>query len=319
MQNRKKVNQEIERKKRGQRRLSTIITTVVIAAIVLALVWIVWDVRSRGWIVNFEGNRIATRELQFHAAMTQVNPNDPAERDTLVRRIVETEVLINRAEAAGLGLTAEEREELLPTAQANREQLYPSIPVERVVDLMGLQIFFNRLYEHYATYEPDPTEFARDVAEYIENNREDYELRHTEVQIIVSDDRDALTEIKESADYIDAADFEAFARTTCLAYAEQGHVYETSILELIEMLGLFEHFDELIGLQAGQTSSVIEIDEGEYLLVFMLARPGIEDSEIEEIFRERLVSERSWEVFWDLVDSWVADADYTVNERALAR
>jgi len=319
MQNRKKVNQEIERKKRGQRRLSAIITTVVVAAIVLALVWIVWDVRSRGWIVNFEGNRIATSDMQFHAAMMGISPNEPATQDFLVSSIVESEVLIQRAEAAGLWLTDEEREELLEVARANREWI-PAVPVERAAELFGvLEFASHRLLERYGTYEPDPAAFAREFAEYLEVHRADYEMRSTQAQIIATSDRDALVEVKEEAALVEAADFTEFARETCMFYDPEHGVLTASIVDFIEWFGLLDYTGELLELQQGETSSIIEFEEGQYLLIFMLERQNIVDSEIEDMFRERMVAERSFEKFRELIDSWIAEANYTVNERALAR
>ena len=326
MQNRKKVNQEIERKIKGRRRLSAIITCIAIAAVVVAILWVVWDVRSRSWIVEFEGNRIAVSDMQFHAtrashaAGMQVHPNDPAMQDFLVQHIIDAEVLMQRAEAAGLGLTSAEREEMLDFARENRENWAPSVPVARLAELFGLFEFsVSRLMERYGHYELDPAELEQEFADFMAEHGADMELRSTEAQLIFSDDREALEAIKEeAAAIIDATEFEAFAREVCLAYAEQEFVFADSILGIIEMLGLIDYTAELIELQEGEMSSIIEIMEGEYVLIFMESRPGIDEAEIKDWLEQQIVMERSSEMFIELMDGWRADANYSINSRALA-
>jgi len=320
MQNRKKHNQEIERRKRGKRRLSMTITTVVIAALVLALVWIVWDVRSRGWIMTFEGQRIATSDVYFYAAMSQEDPRDPEVRDEIIERIIEAQTIIYHAERVGIVLTDEENDMLFEFAQSSREQgLVPrSVSNARVAELMGaIQFLFPRLFDHYSSYEPEPAAFAQEFAEYLAENSSEYELDRTEVQIISIMDRETIDEVKESLGQEGAMSFEEFAIAHCIFYDPDGGMFAASILDYITWFELDAHSEELRNLQQGQTSSVIEIDEDQYILLHMYNRPGIEDSEIEDIFRERIISERNWELFEAQLASWVVSADYTLNQRAI--
>jgi hypothetical protein len=51
----------------------------------------------------------------------------------------------------------------------------------------------------------------------------------------------------------------------------------------------------------------------------MASRPGITDGEIEAMYRERIVIERGAEAFMELLDTWTQEANYRVNQRAMAR
>jgi hypothetical protein len=93
--------------------------------------------------------------------------------------------------------------------------------------------------------------------------------------------------------------------------------FSGSILSLVNTFGLQEHSDELFALEEGQLSSAIEFGAGEYLLFFMQERPGIDEEEAEEMFREQLVMERRADMFTEMLDQWVEDANYTINQRAL--
>ena len=320
MQNRKKMNQAIERQKTGKRRLSQLIAGIIIAAIVAAIVWIVWDVQSRRWIVEFEGRRIATSELQLHGVLEGMDHTFGPDQAFLVDSIVQAEVLLQKAREAGIYLTEEEREITLAMAEANHE-LFPNIPVERVAELLSLDFSFTTLLQrvmaHYATYEPDPFAFAAEFTEYVENHRADYELRSTVSQVILSDNRDALVAVQEAAPTTPEA-FEALARELVFTEDEQG-VFEAPIMSFVEWFGLLDNSGELFGLQEGEMSSIIDVGDGEYILVLMTSRPGITDGEIEAMYRERIVIERGAEAFMELLDTWTQEANYRVNQRAMAR
>ncbi|MCL2286371.1 MAG: hypothetical protein FWC32_08410 [Firmicutes bacterium] len=315
MQNRKKVNQEIERKKRNKRRLSTFITVLALAALLAAIVWIAWDVRSRGWIVNFEGQRISTSEINLFAALWQQDPGDPAIREAIAHTIVEAEIILARAERAGLGMTADEREDMLNLAQELRELwgIPRNISNDRIAEVLGVwEFLYARVFDHYAIYTPNREEFAEELEEYVLLTRADYELRNTEAQFIVSDNFAALEAVSELGG---GDNFEEAAREYCFWYSEETGVMVAPIISIIEFYGLLDHSFELLGLQEGDTSAVIEIDEGQYLLVHMLSRPGIEDSEIEEAFLARAGEERRHEMFAELLEGWTESANYTINPR----
>ena len=319
MQNRKKMNQAIERKKTGKRRLSKLITGIVIAALVAAIVWIVWDVQSRRWIVEFEGRRIAAAELQLHGILEGMDYTFGPDQAFLIDSIVQAEVLLQKARDAGIYLTEEEQELTMMMAEANSE-LFPNVPADRVAELLSLDMNFTtmlqRIMTHYATYEPDPVAFATEFAEYVENHRADYELRSTTAQVVIADNEDVLVALKAQAPTT-SEEFETFAREMVFLTPEEG-VFEAPIMSFVEWFGMFDHSGELFALQEGELSSVIEVN-GEYVLVFMASRPGITDAAIEEMYRERIVIERGAEAFMDLLQTWMDEADYRVNERALAR
>lgn len=316
MQNRKKLNQEIERKRKNKRRLSTLITVAALAAIVVAIVWIALDVRSRGWVVEFEGRRIPTSEINVLAAIWNEDPSIPAVREGIARAIVEAEVMLARAERAGLGMTDEEREAMIEFAESVREAWnFPrNVSNERVADLVGVMEFLSgRLYDHYAVYTPNREDFVEELEEYLINFRADYELRSTDAQIIVSDNWAALEAIREQGDI----NFEEAAREYCDWYSEETGVVAAPIISIVEAFGLFDQSFELLGLQEGETSAVIEVEEGLYILVHMVSRPGVDDSEIEESFLARIGEERRQEMYIDLFESWMEDADYTINPRVI--
>ncbi|MCL1788166.1 MAG: peptidylprolyl isomerase, partial [Defluviitaleaceae bacterium] len=300
-----------------------VITGIAIAAIVLAIAWIVWDVQSRRWIVDFAGSRIPAEEMQVHAALAQVH-YDPSLHNELIDIIVRGEVLLQQANAAGIALTAEEREMLLPQAEMYSDH-FSSVSTERMFDILGVSIegggaLIPRIVDHYAPYEPDEAVLQQEFDDWMAENATEMELRTTEAKMIMSNDRDALDNIKAQAATIDADEFDAFASTTCILYnPEHGGAFTASIMDLVELFSLFDHEGELFAMEAGDTSTVLDLGEGTYVLVFMVDRPGIDEAQIEEWLRTQHVWERSAEIFEELLEGWIAAADYTVNSRVASR
>jgi hypothetical protein len=321
MQNRKQRNLEIERQKKNRRRLSAVITTFVITLILLAIVWITWDVRNRGWLMTFEGQRIATADLRFLANIWQENISVPETRDAIINHLVQTQAILYHAEQAGLRMSDEEREMLRGFIDSNREAgaIPRAVSDERALELVGAMDFIVPLvFDHFVNYEPDPAEFEQEFAVYLEANREEYALRSTEAQLILTDNRQALEEIRQLANAADEINFEEYARLHCVLYDhEQDTAFTAAITDIVEWFDLLIYSPELLRLEVGQVSSVIELAEDEYLLIYMKERPEIEDSAIEEMYRERIITERRAEIFQELLEEWVENADYTINQRAV--
>jgi len=320
MQNRKKVNKEIERKKRNHRRMSNLIVGVVIAIVVLGLSWIGWDVYRRSYVMTLDGQRISTSELHVHAFMNGIHDlSDPETLDFAIEQLVSHRAMMQQAEDAGLSITTEEREQAREIVAANREWwgLPNAAPTNVTAEILAERDFLiDQVFEHFVPpYTPNPGEHEEELEQYIENSRFQYEVNRTEAQFIMNEDRAVLDNIKELM-ATDSADFEEFIRTYCITYSPEVDIEFMAINDIINSFGLFEHFFTLQELQAGETSDVIESD-GVYLLVYMQNRPSVTDAEIEESFFERIADERRRETFTELRQSWTDAASFTLNQRAI--
>jgi len=320
MQNRKKTNQEIERKKRNHRRMSNTIVGVVIAIVVLGLSWIGWDVYRRSYIITLDGQRVSTSELHVHAFMNGIHDlSNPESLDFVIEQLVSHRAMMQKAEEAGISITREEREQARDVVATNREWwgVPNAAPTNITAEILAERDFLvDQVFEYFVPpYTPNRADFEEELELYKENSRSQYELNRTEAQFILNEDRAVLDNVKELM-ATGAADFEELIRTYCATYSSDVDIEFMSINDIINNFGLFEHFFELQELEAGETSDVID-GEGVYILVYMQNRPSVTDAEIEESFLDRIANERRLETFMELRQGWADDASFTLNQRAV--
>jgi|GEM_PF-1967217 len=329
MQNRKKHNLEIERKKRNKHRVGVVITFAVVGIIVAALAWIAWDVRQSGFAMTFEGTRITRDEMVNYAMLLEANPADPEHRDPIVDFMVHSLTIEHRAASLGIEVSEEEHNNNMMQTFTQRMwgQLPDFISDEMFTNFLNVSVTLrSHLRDHYVpTYTPNMLDIVGAMSEYVEVNRQDYELARTQAQYIVSSDFAAINEVAElinlAPDLGELIAFDVYAQTICEFYDLERGIETASIPNLINWFGLFEATEELHQLQRGERSDILQFGENEegeprFILVYVIDRPGIEDSELEESFLEQHVDDRRWELFGEIEDAWVAEANYTVNNRA---
>jgi len=311
MHSRRKQNQEIERKKKQQQRMSVGIFAIVTLLIVAAIGWFVWDTRSRGWAMEFEGTRIPVSDFHLMEAMF-------GDQDTAVDALVQRLTLLDRANNAGVGFTDAELEEMRLSTHFNLQfaGLEGLLPVDRASELINVDTLWWRLFEIYAPeYIPDAEELAQEFAEYFAETDTNF-YANIEVMYLTHPDMAVLASIRTMSG-VEGFDFAEFVRENSFDYDPAIGVRVVTLEELFQ-----EHWFQNEGeawamfeLHEGEVSDVAEISGGMGLIAYVTSRTEATPAEIEEQFREWFIRNRRAPLFADVVEEWVADANYTVNRR----
>jgi len=314
MTNKKQRNKAIERKNKNQRRLSAIITGAVVLVILLAVAWVAWDVQSRRWVMTFEGTRIEAVDLDIMAWLlgahfdTHVDISVPSVRDAVVDELVNTLTLMHRADGHGIGVTAQDIADNLHVMNQLHEDFQ-----HRATELwLGTNILPMRLADHYfPTYDADPTA----MAEYVEERRNIY--AQTSAMLIITEEHEVLERIitlAAAGDFYGADHFEEFVvEYAPIFYDPEMGAATHSLMFIIEALNLFHEMDEIAGLQQGELSRIVDLETGEYLLIYVVERTDMEDYEMEESF----INRRRMDLIVEQLEEWSENANYRLNTRTL--
>jgi hypothetical protein len=310
MESRKKQNLEIERQKKSKQRTFTAVLTIAIIAAVGLLGFAVWDNINRRTIMTFEGENIATSDFRFFNAMQQPSPDS---RYNALDGLLRTLTLLNQAEAHNLRVTPEQQAELMSDAAMLREQanwqqpgMLNFITDNRIAQINSIEFFLDSLIDIYITqdFEIDEDEFA----EALEEHRENVVPWLADMQI-------------KYAASLDPAEI----ATTFMGEDEDISAFEpVDFIEFTQDIGIslenWQHFQNIVNLEVGEVLQLVEMN-GVFYNILMYERV-LEDESIEEAeasFRENFTNEAREDAFFELLESWVANANYSLNNRAFNR
>ena len=319
MQSRRKENKAIERKKKGQRRLSAAITCLVIGAVVGIVAWISVDAVMRRWIIEFEGTRVATSDMRFVGLVHGIeNLSDPATRSLILEETLEISTIKHQAQLVGLSATAEQV--AMATSLIENEiawggfQLPSGVSVEEAANILAYMndVRWELMDHHVPITMVDTSGLRGEFPGYLEENREWYELQATQAQFIVSSDLEVLERIQADAD-AGSIDFEALALQYCEIRTEEG-IMTVPITTMMEWFMLTE---DALDLENGQVTDIIHFGGDQSVIVYMLDRGQLDEAALEETFVEQNAIELRHDIFVDMLESWRTSANYTVNNRAL--
>jgi hypothetical protein len=102
-----------------------------------------------------------------------------------------------------------------------------------------------------------------------------------------------------------------------------------SAREIVVQRGLVDWFGNLLpegeiilGLQEGEISEIMQIDdmffEEVYIIVYMQSRTEATEAEIIESFTERFAIHRRYEIFFEMLQQMLSDANVVMNHRVYA-
>ena len=269
-------------------------------------------------IMVFEGESVFENDLRFVAGIMGLDPSDKDSQNLAISQLIEFMTIINRANRHGFGITREEHEEMLPTAHMNVELMGLSgiITDERLIDFFAVGTLLSRLLDHYAAnYTPDLTEYQHEFAEFAELNR-DF-LANIQVKYIANQDFDMLNQIREQLISEGTANFDNFAREHSHFYAVDGGAIIDPLNTFLQIFGLYDHDRlALFELQSGELSHIFYIEDF-FFLVYVHSRTEATDSEIEDVFIQSYALANRADALEGLVETWVANAEYTINQNAL--
>ena len=333
MKNRKKINQQIDKKKKNKRLVSTLITCVVILAIAAGIGWIAFDSIQTRHVLTFEGRRVPANEIYYHALnaqerMTQqlgfpvqLNLANHDDFTLALNEMIRHESIVHQLNLAGLSPSDDMMEEALFIAEANHGLFHPSLPQQRIAELIAELGMLEELANHLLPdFNLTIDELREDFDIYFEENREFFELEATEVLFISTPDRAALENIADLHANADEINFAAFIPGVHIGYDPEVGISPIPLSLFIFQPDIADYFDELSTMEEGDISSIINIgvnDDGEeiYMLVYMSAWLDMDINEIETEFVEWQSFTRREDAFFDMIESWRDTADYTINSR----
>ena len=337
MANRKQQNLEIERKLKKNKLFYRGIA-IVIAALILAGIGLgVWIAQDSRWVLRYDGGRVAAADfraildIEFEGLWQHPSPMArAAAMDALQARVA----LIDRANALGLGFTAEERADAEATMQEWRERdfTHPDfgdiiryISTSRMADLFHTEPLVDRLMDHYvpaAGIAIDQEEFDEIFASHVEDNY--YDHMDVRMQLVVFD---SLEEAEEAYEAVGTMDFEALVRQFN-PWIEDDVEIEISplmgaegLMHVLHDMGMSEEdYEHLMGLGLGETSHIVELFDFNfgmpmYVLFYVVSIDEFDLDEVAAGLRADMVEERRNEVFRDYVMQWVEEANFRINRR----
>jgi hypothetical protein len=345
MESRKKRNLQIERKKRAERRVTNTVVTLVLLAIVAGICFSVWDSFQRRTIGTFEGERIPTSDFNFFHAMTDTGERDPEDhREFAVNEMLTYLTLLNRAEMHGFTLPEDQLDEHMQDAANMREWLTWQDPRmlrdtsnRRIADFLSVGFLqdrewlqpgpvFDFLMEEYkGDFEPA----EEDVQEFLDGIMDDIISAATDrnVKYVRNDDWDVMQEV-----FRELNDGEITFDTAISShhqppepqFDEEGEeiILEnpTEIWNFGATFGAWEFWDELLALEEGEMSEVMTF--GDYFFIVKMYDKTVNYERVEEFTEEvtdSFIRESRENAFLELMDEWVAAANFEPNQRALGR
>lgn len=325
MEIRKKRNFEIERRKKQKRRTFTGVLIVLIILAVVVFCYAIWDMQNRRTIMTFKGTRVATTDFRFFNLMQALQGESPNEltRDVAMESLIHTMVVRDRAERHNISVTSDEIAELMQYAADLREQINWQSPGalnfisdRRIAELSSIWGLHEQLMDIYVPgYDIDEFEVEQRLQEHLEASLEF--LTEREVKYIASSDFSALENIR--AEFNAGADFDALRREHSIFFDPEVE----ATMDFWDFLTLYEIWDgwmDMLPLEAGEVSEIFEANDT-FFLVLIKSR-GIDEEVLEEegvVFRENHIAQRRTEVFAEVLDEWIENAEYTINERAFRR
>ena len=334
--NKKLKNLEIERKLKQRRTTSVMIMFVIIGVILAGLIWQIWSVQNRRWVMRFEGQRVSTSDFRF---LTFMEDDDEERALNLLKMIT---LIEQRGERHGVGLTSEEHASTAMMGNTTRWNVIEQfgfdvlhfISDERIGEIFSvLDFVYPRLMDVYIpTYAPSGEEFEEELAIYLETAHNIH--AETEAIVIAMESAEELEMVRNVALSGEVPFAELAQQHNMFGFiiGEDEGLADTQVLsagEIVVQRGLIDWFGNIspegeiiLALQKGEISEVmlvpdIFVDEV-YIIVYMQSRVEATEEDIIESFTERFALSRRYEIFFEMLEQMVSEADITVNHRVYA-
>ena len=267
--------------------------------------------------MQFEGEAIYGNDLRFVAAIMGLTLDTEAEKITALGQLIEFLAIIRHANALGLGITPQEHEEMLPTAVINVDVMGLSdfLTNQRLVEFFAVGTLLTRLLDHYvANFVPDITAYAGEVAAFGEENR--HFLADINLQYIVTQDFDLALNLRDTLIAQGASNLGELAAQHSVFYDHDGGAIVYPLHTFLQIFGLYDHdIAALYNLQSGDISHVFNVEDF-FFIVYIQSRTEATQARIEEAFIQNYNFQRRAELIDGLVETWIAEASYTIDQEA---
>ncbi|MCL2287213.1 MAG: peptidylprolyl isomerase [Firmicutes bacterium] len=269
-------------------------------------------------VMVFEGEPIFENDLRFVAGIMGLTPDTEEAQNAAMAQLIEFMTVIHHANRHGLGITPEDMDEMLPVAEMNVGIMGLSgmITDERLVDFFAVGTLLSRLLDHYVTnYTPNIAEYQHEFAAFAEANRNF--LADIQLKYIVNQDLSTMQNLHYRLTTEGTGNFDELAREHSFFYNVDGGAILYDINLFLQIFGLYDHDKNAIfHLQSGDVSHVFYIDDF-FFLVYIQSRTEATDAEIEQAFVDTHTFAHRADSIDELLDGWIASADYTINHSVL--
>ena len=314
MPDRKARNREIERMKKTKQLITKGILAAIATLVVAAIIWVVWDVQNRRWVMTFGGERIATAELSFFDVnFGNVNISTPQGYDTIMGELQNSLAILQRAELHGITLTEEEQAIAMNNARDFSDWAgFTALSIDRMAEYFSVGPFLlPQLLEIYTPYyEIDQEEFEDYLAFVRATAYVDWVTMEAR-QLAIFNPEEDLDRVLAT---IGTPQFDAMVEE--FAFDFFGQVESPELMHPVDLMELLiTHFgfddddiDALVDLQEGDYE-VFELD-GVTFVIYMQTR-SIQPEEM-ELLEEMFIMD-------SLITTWIADTDISINDRVTRR
>ena len=329
MAKRKQQNLVMERQLKKRKTIFRVISIAVAAAIVLAIGFGIWSVQDSRWVLRYDGGRVATNDFRAIMDIEFAEWRDnPMAREAAIGSLEYIVAIHDRAAHHGMVVSAEDRAiaESWVDNQIRVPRTFwgPQGPIdplayisnERLVELFVIAPLSSQLMDLYVpegSIEIDEEELAQQQEEYVEEELDNY----LDLQVMVLELSDPI-EMENAYSLIGTIPFEDIVRmSTPWMVDEDDVVHSISAMDLAHLFDdQPEDLEYLLGLAEGENTSIIELAEfGFYVVFYAVSREEPDPDTVKEIFRDRYVLGRRNEVFENLVSEWVQESNFRVNRR----
>ncbi|MDR0271808.1 MAG: hypothetical protein LBI27_00625 [Clostridiales bacterium] len=323
---RKQKNLEIERSKRKKQKIFTAVLAGCIAALVFVLGYTVWDIQDRRNIMTFQGTSIATGDFRYFYDFMESGRNEA------MRELQKTLVVLEHGVQNGIELTSDELSDASQNAADMRDFMSQMgmnyISERRIAEFSSVENVANRLMDMFV---PELEIVADEEAmeAFIEENMEDIMAGSNDMNLkyiasaTYNDVYDAFSTLRNSGETFDELieEFHIF-------YDPEVGIETIELWEFLETVTQWQHYGELLALEEpGDFTEVLELD-GMYFIA-QLHELAFSQERFEEnveymrsMYSGNLETEelnRRQEVFSEMIDEWINEANFIINNRAFNR
>ena len=322
VKNRKTHNKEIERQKKQRGRLIATVSVFTLALVIAAISWVVWDTHSRGWILQFEGQRIPTNEMRFF-----MEDESPQGKQAALDTLLEHLTVLDRADRHNVNITDDERDMWEGFAQMLSEGQLMPISVERFGEFLAASLAFSEVRERLMDiYIPiyqivvDEASLLAEFDAYFAENILNY--LETDVKYVIIEDAE-VAEHYRALFLAGEMEIDDIIRAHAPEHLEDPNdsIVVMALGDLMQEAMLDENQQAaLMALAVGEISEVIhwgaEMGFHSNLMVYVVRHDEPDESHAFNQFRVRHIEEVRAQQLVDLVTQWRNQANYNVNQRA---
>jgi len=265
------------------------------------------------WLVIFEGQAMDATDFMFffhNATMFLAEDADRAPaREMAIEELIRSLTILHHAEKAGMALTAEQREQLLPEAELHRDLVgMDFITAERLVDFFSIWHLQGLLAEHHIDYTPCPDEFSQALVEYFIFQGHQYGS-FTMLYAVVDNVDDALLA------FADDRPFQDVIQQYCIIFPEFG-VEPWDARDMIQTLEVDPEDEMIILNMENGHRHILHLDEI-FLVLYMYNRTEPDLAIMEESALQQYTQLRVHELFTETLAGWINEADFVINQALL--